>query len=245
MWDTWVVNKVEEAVGRFSVSCRFTSVSDQFFWAFTGVYGPNSLRDRQFLWEELFGLYSWLNVPWCVGGDFNVVRFPFERYGSTSFIAAMQKFSNFISEQGLIDIPLQGGSFTWSNSREVALKARPDKFLFSAYWEDMFPYVSQQHLSRLLSDHFPIVLEGGSFQRGRMLFRFENMWLKDEGFVERVRSWWEFYNVLGALSFVLANKLKLLKNDLKKWNVEVFGNVEDRVRKLWKELSDLEMIENS
>ena len=43
----------------------------------------------------------------------------------------------------------------------------------------------------------------------------------------------------------MANKLKLLKNDLKKWNVEVFGNVEDRVRKLWKELNDLEMIENS
>ena len=43
-----------------------------------------------------------------------------------------------------------------------------------------------------------------------------------------------FY-VLGAPSFVLANKLKLLKNDLKKWNVEVFGNVEDRVKKLWQE----------
>ena len=36
-----------------------------------------------------------------------------------------------------------------------------------------------------------------------------------------------------------------MKNDLKKWNVKVFGNVEDRVRKLWQELSDLEMIEDS
>ena len=117
--------------------------------------------------------------------------------------------------------------------------------MFSADWEDKFPSVSQQRLPRLLSDHFPIVLEGGSFQRGRKPFRFENMWLKDEGFVERVRSWWESYNVLGASSFVLTNKLKLLKNDLKKRNVEVFGNVEDQVRKLWKELSDLEMIEDS
>ena len=41
MWDTRVVNKMEEAVGRFSVSCKFTSVLDQFIWAFTGVYGPN------------------------------------------------------------------------------------------------------------------------------------------------------------------------------------------------------------
>ena len=43
----------------------------------------------------------------------------------------------------------------------------------------------------------------------------------------------------------MANKLKFLKNDLKKWNVEVFGNVEDWVKKLWQELSDLEMIGDS
>ena len=203
------------------------------------------MRDRRLLWEELVGLNSWWNVPWCVGGDFNVVRFSSERSGSTSFTAAMREFSSFISEQGLIDILLQGGFFTWSNSREVVSKARLDRFLFFADWEDKFPFVSQQRLPRLLSDHFPIVLEGGSFQRGRRPFRFENMWLKDEGFVERVRSWWDSYNILGAPSFVLANKLKLLKNDLKKWNVEVFGNVEDWVRKLWQELSDLKMIRDS
>ena len=180
-----------------------------------------------------------------MGGDFNVVRFPSECSGSTSFTTAMLEFCNFISEQGLIDILLQGGFFTWSNSCEGVSKARLDRFLFSADWEDKFTYVSQQRLPRLLSDHFPIVLEGGSFQRGRRSFRFKNMWLKDEGFFERVRSWWDSYNILGALSFILANKLKLLKNDLKKWNVEVFGNVEDCVRKLWQELSDLEMIGDS
>ena len=130
MWDTWIVNKVEEAVGRFSVSCKFTSASDQFVLVFTGVYGLNLRRDRRFLWEELYGLNSWWSVSWCVG-DFNVVRFLSEHLGFNSFIAAMQKFSNFISEQGLIDLPLQGGAFTWSNSQEVASKARLDRFLFS------------------------------------------------------------------------------------------------------------------
>ena len=48
MWDTRVVNKMEEAVGKFSVSCKFTSVSDQFVWTFTGVYGPNLHLDRRF-----------------------------------------------------------------------------------------------------------------------------------------------------------------------------------------------------
>ena len=40
-------DKMEEAVGRFSVSCKFISVSDQFVWAFIGVYGPNVHRDRK------------------------------------------------------------------------------------------------------------------------------------------------------------------------------------------------------
>ena len=128
-------------------------------------------------------------------------------------------------------MPLQRSSFTWSNSREVASKARLDRFLFSSDWEDRFPTVSQRWMSRLCSDHFPIVLEGGSFQRGSMLFRFENMWLMDEGFVDRVQSWWDSYQVHGAPSFILANKLKLLKNYLKKWNVEVFGHVEVRIKK--------------
>ena len=44
------MNTVDEIVGRFLVSCKFTSVSDQFVWAFTGVYGPNLQRVR----EEVF-----------------------------------------------------------------------------------------------------------------------------------------------------------------------------------------------
>ena len=43
-------------MGSFSVSCKFKSVVDQFGWAFAGVYGPNSVRDRRLLREELFGL---------------------------------------------------------------------------------------------------------------------------------------------------------------------------------------------
>ena len=53
------------------------------------------------------------------------------------------------------------------------------------------------------------------------------------------------YQVHGALSFILANKLKLLKNYLKRWNVEVFGYVEVWIKKLWKDLSALENMEES
>jgi hypothetical protein len=51
---------------------------------------------------------------------------------------------------------------------------------------------------------------------GNKYFKFENMWLKYEGFVEQVKKWWMSYD--GLPSFILANKLKALKSDLKKWN---------------------------
>lgn len=33
MWDRRVVEKLEEVVGQFSVSCRFRNVRDNFEWA--------------------------------------------------------------------------------------------------------------------------------------------------------------------------------------------------------------------
>ena len=48
-WDTCIMDKVEEAVGHFSVSCKFKSVVDQLIRVFTRVYVPNSVGDRRFL----------------------------------------------------------------------------------------------------------------------------------------------------------------------------------------------------
>ncbi|XP_065628619.1 uncharacterized protein LOC136067152 [Quercus suber] len=125
---------------------------------------------------------------------------------------SLEGFEEQVTELSLIDLPLVGGNFTWSKFREVVSSSRLDKFLLSADWEEKFPSVCQRRLSRLFSDHFPIILEGG--------------------------------NLLGGSpSFILANKLKMLKLDLKRWNVEEFGNIGLRVQNLWKDLNVLEVIE--
>ena len=84
----------------------------------------------------------------------------------------------------------------------------------------------------------------GIYTKAKKPFRFENMWLKDEGFLERVSSWWESYHFQGTPSFALANKLKMLKLDLKGWNVEEFGHIGLRVQNLWKDFNALEVIED-
>ena len=127
-------------------------------------------------------------MPWCTRGDLNVVRFPSEKARGHNFTQAMADFSDFISSCGLVDPPLEGGQYTWSNSREEEAMSRLDRFFFTPNWEDQFPSITQHRLPRLLFDHFLLMLECGQFQHGKRPFRFENMWLQAEGFVDHVRS---------------------------------------------------------
>ena len=201
MWDRRAVEKVEEVVGRFSVSCKFKNVGNQFEWAFTGLYGPNLNKRHRKMWEKLTGLISWWEVPWCLGSDFNIIRFPSERLGAATCTRAMYGFYDFISLHGLMDIPMEGGLYTWSYTSSAS---RLDRFLFSPLLADYFTLFAQRRLSRVLSNHYPILLEGGSHWRGRTPFRFENMWLRVENFVDKVKAWWASYLFQGNPSFILS-----------------------------------------
>ena len=81
----------------------------------------------------------------------------------------------------------------------------------------------QKKLTRVCSDHVPILLAGGNRLSGKHSFKFENIWLKEGGFVEKVRNWWGSFSFLGSPSFVLAKKLRALKGEIKRWNLEVLA----------------------
>ncbi len=75
---------------------------------------------------------------------------------------------------------------------------------------------------------------------GKRSFKFENMWLKTEGFVDRVKNWWSTYTFTGSPSFILASKLKALMEDLKCWNKYVFGDVNLKQLQLLADLSQFD-----
>ena len=75
--------------------------------------------ERLFFWEEIGVLLKEMAIPWCLAGDFNVVRNVKEKIGTHYHHAAMSQFNNFIEDIGLIDIPFSGGRFTWSSNRLV------------------------------------------------------------------------------------------------------------------------------
>ena len=76
--------------------------------------------------------------------------------------------------------------------------------------------------------------------KGKGPFRFENMWLKTDGFTDMVHSWWNRYSFSGTPGYVLAKKLKALKRDIIQWNCSEFGNVGHQKKELLEALKLLD-----
>ena len=207
------------------------------------VYGLNADGLRDALGTELNSVRGRWSAAWCLFGDFNIIRYSAEYLGCSSFSPAMFKFSDFIERNFLVDIPLVGGEYTWFRDSENPSMSRIDRVLVSADWEDHFLDVTQRPLPQVISDHYPLLVEVGGMLRGKTSFKFENMWLKVEGFMDLVRGWWNGYHFVGSPSYVLACKLKALKGDLKHWNKHVFGDVSFKKKHLLSELLDLDLRE--
>ncbi|RVW53000.1 Suppressor of mec-8 and unc-52 protein-like 1 [Vitis vinifera] len=225
-WDKRSLELLELEVGIYSISCKLKTVENDVVWVFTGVYGPCKRKERELLWEELGAIRGIWDEPWCIGGDFNVTLSQRDRSRQGSFSGAMRRFAQVVDDLALIDLPLQGGVYSWSGGRNNQTWARLDRFLVSQGWLDIFRGAVQCRLPRPTSDHFPILLKGGGMSRGPSPFRFENMWLKVEGFKELLREWWQGGERVGRASFRLAAKMKVMKEKIKVWNRDVFGRVE-------------------
>ena len=68
--------------------------------------------------------------------------------------------------------------------------SRIDRALITHDWEEHYPNVIQRILPRPILNHSLVLLEAGGMARGKSPFKFENMWLKIDGFVDRVQYWW-------------------------------------------------------
>ena len=54
--------------------------------------------------EKLMTFMSIWDIPWCLAGDFNVVKVPCERSAGSRMTSAMIDFSDFIDSSNLIDL---------------------------------------------------------------------------------------------------------------------------------------------
>ncbi|XP_074297333.1 uncharacterized protein LOC141628043 [Silene latifolia] len=161
-------------------------------WQVTCFYGWPSVSDRHLYWELLRLLGRKSNLPWLCMGDFNEVLYSTEMKGGSRAQWQMNNFQAAVSDSGLMDIGWEGYQFTWDNGQagEANKQSMIDKAMCTTSWLDIFPYAKLFHLTREWSDHAPIKLSLDNrvaAQTARQGFKFEQIWIGEEGYEEAVR----------------------------------------------------------
>ncbi|KAL2933509.1 Aspartate--tRNA ligase 1 cytoplasmic [Bienertia sinuspersici] len=172
----------------------------------------------------LEGLHGDQNIPWLCGGDFNLMLMSSEKRGGGVFkMHEAEIFRRVVSRCELNDLGYIGHNFTWSNNREddQNIQERLDRFLANDLWKEYFPGSFVTHLTKRRSDHLPILLlmqgcpKGRKEQRKKKLFRFEEMWLREESSEEVVKKAWEGVGDLRT-------KLTRTVTGLQSWSKDTF-----------------------
>ncbi|PNY01680.1 cysteine-rich receptor-like protein kinase, partial [Trifolium pratense] len=188
------------------------------------VYSPCSLAGKRKLWEDLLDIKRSSRGEWCIGGDFNAILHSSERRGCSvdRRLGEITSFTEFVEDMELIDMPVLGKKFSWFSPDGKSM-SRLDRFLLSEGFVEKSGITGQWIGDRDISDHCPIWLLSSACDWGPKPFRVVNAWLEHPDFKTFVESSWKSYNIQGKKAFVLKEKLKLLRESLKKWNKEVFG----------------------
>ena len=204
----------------FGISVRFTSCLSQEDFTLVNVYGPCDGIARENFVAWLFSLDILVDDHWLIIGDFNFYCYSDSRNRPGANLADIETFNEVISYLGLIELPIKGRAFTWSNMQRDPLLTQLDWFFTSLDWTLAYPNTTVTTLARPTSDHVPCVISIGTSIPKAQVLRFENYWIKMPGFLEVVNSIWSIH-CLGNAAICISAKLKLLRKGLKKWSTSI------------------------
>uniref|UniRef100_A0A803M8Y9 Endonuclease/exonuclease/phosphatase domain-containing protein n=1 Tax=Chenopodium quinoa TaxID=63459 RepID=A0A803M8Y9_CHEQI len=195
-------------------------------WRFTGVYGFPEEENKHKTGTLLENLGGSCDTPWVCGGDFNLMLISSEKQGGNDFrLDEADIFRGAVASCELEDLGFIGHPFTWTNNRggDHNLQERLDRYLANKEWRELFPVSFVSHLSKRKSDHLPILLcinEGVGKQKKkkkRKLYRFEEMWLRDETCGDIVANAW-------SRGGDICSKIAHTSLNLSAWSRNKFGD---------------------
>ena len=175
-------------------------------------------------------------------GDFNSVRNASERVGISQRGMAntpSNEFNEWLEDLDVVEPPCIGKKYTWFRPNGTA-RSKLDRAFVSSDWLTKWPASSQFVLERNFSDHYPVLFKSKNVDWGAKPFRVLDCWLKDKSFGKIVKECWTQTQLSGWGGLALKEKIKCLKERLKSWNKEQFGDTFKRVQQLEAELNKLE-----
>jgi hypothetical protein len=179
---------------------------------------------------------------WLIVGDFNLIRRPENRNIAGGDLNLMLKFNEAISELDLLEIPLHGLSFTWSNRQREPLLQRLDWFFISQEWSVFYPDTHATTMPRDFSDHVPCLISFKSKVPRPKIFRFENFWLHFEEFMTVFQNSWTAQPTLADKAKNLTAKFKYTRKILKDWQRSL-PNIDKTVRQIKLLIEFIDIIE--
>ena len=193
----------------------------------TFVYGSNDSHEREDMWKSINQIST--NDPWVILGDFNVVLNLDERIGSPVRLSEVKDFRECVEKCGLGDIKQAGRFYTWNNKQEGENRvfSKIDRVMANTTWLENFDNVVVTFLHEGEYDHCPGIVSVHQGCGGKKPFRFFNMWVQGDGFMEEVKRRWEGV-VRGCKMFKVIQKLKRLKEALKLRNQHGFSDIQAR-----------------
>lgn len=208
------------------------------------VYAPCDFVLKQRLWDRLLPLV--LNSDdtcLCLCGDSNSIHSMEEMKGRRVLFRQpdADSFNHFILDGSLIDLPLCGRLFTWYHGDGISM-SRLDRFLLSNKWCAVWPHCIQVAYNRGLSDHVPLWLHVDETSWGPRPVKMLKCWAYFPGYEDFVRTQWESFVVSGWGGYVLQQKLKLLKLNLKEWHHQHSRNLEGWAAEIKNRMSQLDVL---
>ncbi|XP_028120048.1 uncharacterized protein LOC114317506 [Camellia sinensis] len=214
--------------------------TNTFQCTLVNIYAPNEVIRRRQLWDSLVRIQQHYPNPWCVGGDFNEIRYMGERKGCSSRERGMKDFNELVEKLELTYMPLLGRQYTWCNALDGNRWSRIDRFLLDLKWMEKFSF-KQWGLPRSIFDHCPILIKEDDRDWGPKPFKFINAWLSHKSFMSEVKKRWEEAQVQGWAGFRVMKKLNMLRSHLRVWNKEVFGNIDTQLKAAEEELHEWDL----
>ena len=109
-----------------ALSVRFTSTLFGDSFIHSNIYGPCQGPER----AQFLNWFKDIQIPtdtkWIIMGHFNYVRFPTDRNREGGNFIEMLHFNEAINALALVEIPLKGRQYTWSNMQDAPLLEKLD-----------------------------------------------------------------------------------------------------------------------
>jgi hypothetical protein len=150
------------------------------------------LQNKGAFLAEIANTCSKENLPFLIGGDFNIMRKPEDKSSGVFDHKWPSLFNAVIESLDLREIVMTGRQYTWAGSGDNPTYEKLDRVLASTEWEAHFPLTRVEARDQNISDHTPLVVSRGTstHQSGTRPFRFERGWLLREDFYDMVANIW-------------------------------------------------------